>query len=260
MITGDYDQLKEMAGTHVCAEDNGHLVVAWHKDKSQYYLKCGICGETKDITRVMSLTEQLKTGEELPEPVKSNVEKSIRRRAEKLPQAPQAETFTGIPATDLGTGELLSMQQFQMIVVYARKYDLDPLRSHVVLMYGKPYVTLDGYLFHAHQVNIPYQLRSRPLDEDERITYQIPGGAHAWVCEIIKGAGDRSFIGLGIVTQEEMTETSKRDKTKLASPVVARHPWQLAQKRAEWQALRRAFPIGEGIPGEEGRDNVPTDT
>jgi len=23
------------------------------------------------------------------------------------------------------------------------------------------------------------------------------------------------------------------------------HPWQLAQKRVEWQALRRAFPIGE---------------
>ncbi|MBA7580553.1 hypothetical protein ES708_22446 [subsurface metagenome] len=51
--------------------------------------------------------------------------------------------------------------------------------------------------------------------------------------------------GLGIVTREEMEAKSPRDETKLRSPVVAAHPWQLAQKRAEWQALRRGFPIGE---------------
>jgi len=56
---------------------------------------------------------------------------------------------------------------------------------------------------------------------------------------------DQWFGGIGIVTQEEMTEPSKRHPDQLRSPVVAKHPWQLAQKRAEWQAMRRAFPIGE---------------
>jgi len=115
----------------------------------------------------------------------------------------------------------------------------------VVIMYGEPYITIDGYLFHANRSRIHYKLESRPLTDDERKAMRTTNEKdHAWKCELnILGGG--SFTGLGIVTEEEMTATSKRDSTRLRSPVVAAHPWQLAQKRAEWQALRRGFPIGE---------------
>ena len=67
---------------------------------------------------------------------------------------------------------------------------------------------------------------------------------HSWIatCSIPK-TGEK-FIGTGIVTYAEMTEMSEKRPDTLAHPVVAAHPWQLGQKRAEWQALRRAFPIG----------------
>jgi len=251
MITGDYDQLRDLADNNVCAADNGRLNVAWHKERNCYYIKCAVCGECKTMTRVLSLTEAHKAGAELPEPIKSNVKKSIEKRAASLPGAPQAETFSGIPATDLGTGELLKLEMIQALSIYARKYGLDPARSHVCLMYGKPYITIDGYLYYTDKTGKNYSINSRPLNDDERNTYQIGENDHAWLAEVQLFDPFRHFPGLGIVTAEEMTEKSKSNPNQLASPVVAKHPWQLAQKRAEWQALRRAFPIGESPQGEE---------
>lgn len=68
---------------------------------------------------------------------------------------------------------------------------------------------------------------------------------HGWIAKVSYTENGSTFTGTGIVTYEEMIAKSKTKPDKLASPVVAAHPWQLAQKRSEWQAMRRAFPIGE---------------
>lgn len=251
MITGDYDQLNDLVGNHACAVCQGHLVVAWHKDKSCYYIKCGACDECKAITKVMSLTEAHKAGEELPEPVKSNVKKAIEKRAQRLPKEPAAETFSGVPAADLGTGELVPVDKLQALVAYARRYGLDPARGHVALMYGEPYFTIDAYLYHAKQEKIPYSLFAWPLTDKERDQYQIDTGDHAWMSKVVLIDSGASFEGIGIVTKAEMDEMSKRYPDRYANPVVREKPWYQAKKRAEWQALRRAFPIGDS---EEGRD------
>jgi len=249
MITGDYDQLKDLAANNVCAADNGHLVVCWDKEANCYRLKCGVCDKTKTITRVMSLTEEHKAGTELPPAVKDRVEKGMAKRQPKPPPAPAAVTMGGVPATDLGTGELLLPEIIKALIDYALGYGLDPRRGHVCLMYGKPYITIDGYLYHAKKSGQQFTLASSPLSEDARKQYQIKEGDYAWLATITLIPSGASMTGLGIVTQEEMTAKSKKNPEQLAAPVVARHPWQLAQKRAEWQALRRAFPIGETESG-----------
>jgi len=251
MITGKSEELQAMADNNVCAADGGHLTVAWDSTASMYYLRCGVCNVTKGITHSKSVTEAYKAGEPLPPQVKDNVEKSMAKRQAKHPLPAGAVTMGGIPASDLGTGELLTLDVMKALVNYAHLYGLDPRRGHVCLMYGKPYITIDGYLYHANESGIPYSLASRPLTDNEKSSYQIPEGAFAWLSTVTLTATGAYLTGQGIVTKEEMTEMSKRDPSKLAAPVVARHPWQLAQKRAEWQALRRAFPIGEQDRGEE---------
>lgn len=245
MITGDYDHLKEIARDNVCSEHGTPLEIAWYGTAKTSVLRCGHDHYPDRVTRQLSLTQMHKAGIELPEPIKSNVEKGIRRRAMTQGKQPQAKTFSGVPTTDLATGELLTLEVVKALVRYTHRYQLDPRRGHVVMMYGKPYITIDGYLYHANQTKQAYKLNSRPLTADERKTYQIGEEDYAWVAEIIMDEGKRSFIGLGIVTKEEMILPSKRDPSIPASPVVAKHPWQLTQKRAEWQACRRAFPIGE---------------
>ena len=245
MIKGDYEKLKDLAGRNVCAEHHTPLEIAWHSQEKAWVLRCGHDHYPDAIVRQLTLTEMHKAGEELPSFIEDKVKHRMRRKAmEKTKQTKETE-LSLVPAADLGTGELLTREMLTAIVLYAKTYDLDPDRGHVVLMYGKPYITIDGYLYHAARSGKPYSLISRPMTTEEEKQYKIGPTDHGWIAELSFTETGAKFIGTGIVTYEEMTAKSPRDATRLRSPVVAAHPWQLAQKRAEWQALRRAFPIGE---------------
>lgn len=245
MIKGDYDLLDRIAKNNVCAEHHTPLTVAWHSGEKCWTLRCGEGHYPDAVTRQLSLTQEFKSGNVIDTNIVNNIYKGQRRR--QMQQGKKVIPFTigEAPGADLGTGELLLPEQVQALQEYALKYHLDIFRSHVVLMYSKPYITLDGYLFYARQSKVDYTLQSRPMTTEELNLYKIGATDHAWIAEVILTQSGARFNGLGIVTYEEMTAKSPRDDTKLRSPVVAAHPWQLAQKRAEWQAMRRAFPIGE---------------
>lgn len=245
MIKGDYDELTAIAANNVCSEHNTPLSVAWHDKEAIHVIRCGHGEYPDDIVRIMSLTEDIRQGKDVPEPIKSNVEKASRRRSSIQPKNDLTPALSELPKTDLGTGEILAPHMVTALLTYAYRYGLDPFRGHVVIYYGKPYIGIDGYLYHANQVEVPYSLRSKPLNKEQRIEYLVPEGSHAWLATVEFLETGQEFNGIGIVTAEELTEKSKRDQNQLRYPVVAKHPWQLAQKRAEWQALRRAFPIGE---------------
>jgi len=249
MIKLPSDQLKDLARTQLCGICKEPLNVVWNAQGNCETLQCYKGHFPDQLVRNPSITEEFKQG-------KVGQDVATRRAqefAKKLP-APDAPIPSGqslgfLPVADLETGELLDPIIIRALIDYAHRYELDPYRGHVVIMHGKPYIGLDGYIYHADQTGVPYSLKSRPLTMDERLTYQVPEGAHAWTAEVVKKISDTSFTGMGIVTQAEMTEMSKKHPDRLRSPVVAKHPWQLSQKRAEWQAMRRAFPIGS--PDEE---------
>jgi len=244
MIKGEYDYLKALAEINECAEHGLPLVVATHPTDACYVLRCGEGHYPDTIRHIPSLTEEYKQGTLAEGPIADNIKKRQRRKAMSTNRQLQTQVLGDLPRADLATGEMLAPETVTALQLYAHKYGLDPYRGHVVIMYGKPYIGLDGYLYHALSTKKPFQLRSRPLTDEERITYLAGEGNHAWLCEIIIGDNESSFTGLGIVTREEIEAKSTKHPEKLRSPVVAAHPWQLAQKRAEWQALRRAFPIG----------------
>lgn len=255
MIKGEYEYLNDLAKNNLCADHLSELLVATHPTESCYVLRCGHDHYPDNIIPWLSLTEEFKQGFKLPEPIKSNVEKGIDKRGTRPSKQSTAVTFRGIPAADLGSGQLIPRETLEALVKYAEDYGLDPRRSHVVLYFGKPYIGLDGYLFHANRSKRPYSLRSRPMTTEEAKTFKIGETDHGWIAELEILDTKGCFIGVGIVTYEEMTAKSERDPTQFRAPVVAKHPWQLAQKRAEWQVLRRGFPIGEErIKSDETRD------
>lgn len=245
MITGEYEQLRDIADNSVCAEHKAHLTVAWHKDKNCYYLKCGTCDECKAVVRVESPTELFKRGEPLPGPVEDNVRKGLAKRAAKVPKVPGAVTTFGISAVDLDTGELVPYERLAALVLYARSYGLDPMRGHVALMHGEPYITIDGYLYHAHQQKVHFSLTGRPLRIDEMEAQGYGVGDLGWKSTVTKLDTGEVFEGYGFVKDSELTEMSKKHPDRLRYPVVAEKPGDMVIKRGDWQALRRAFPIGE---------------
>lgn len=238
MITGKSEELAEYVKTHCCPEHpDKELVVAWNRDQG-YIIRCGAGHYPEEIVNKLSRTRQYKTGE-------------------LWKVDPE---FSLLPTKDLETGQALSAAQIRSLIVYAEKYGLDPYRGHVVMMFGNPYIGLDGYLYHAKQAGIAYTLKSRPLGPQERTDYQVEEGDHAWTANLNINYGYQYFVGLGIVKASELTEQSKKTPDRLRYPVVAAHPWQLAQKRAEWQAMRRGFPIGESPEKKEGEHGDTTDS
>ncbi len=252
MIKGEHNYLKNLAGINVCAEHGLPLVVATHPTDATYVLRCGHGHYPDAIRRVPTLIEEYKQGSLPDGPIADNIKKRSRKKAMSTNRQLQTQVLGELPRADLGTGEMLAPDQVHALMTYAQKYGLDPYRGHVLIMYGKPYIGLDGYLYHANKTGKPYQLNSRPLTEDERDAYQVDLGDHAWVCEVILPEEKKSFIGLGIVTRKEIEAKSTKHPEQLRSPVVAAHPHLLTQKRAEWQGMRRAFPIGESEEVKEG--------
>lgn len=251
MIKGEYDYLKNLAEINECAEHGNPLTVATHPTDATYVLRCGENHYPDTIRRIPTLTEEFKQGTLPDGPIADNIKKRSRKQAMSSNKQLQTQVLGDLPKADLATGEMLGPEQVTALQLYAHKYGLDPYRGHVLIMYGKPYIGLDGYLYHANRTGKDYQLQSRPLTKDERSDYQVDEGDHAWLATVNIDGGKSSFTGLGIVTKKEIEAKSTKHPEQMRSPVVAAHPHLLAQKRAEWQALRRAFPIGESEGKEE---------
>lgn len=223
MITGKKEELDQYVETHCCPEHSNPLVVAWDAKENSYVIRCGAGHFPEEIVSKKSRTRQFKEG--------------TLQKVDPL--------FNLLPKTDLATGELLSPEKLHFLINYADKYGLDAYRGHVVLMYGQPYIGLDGYLWHANQEKVDYKLKSRPMSKEERADYQVKEGDHGWLAFLEIDHGKKYFDGVGIVTKEELEEEAKGKPGVKRYPVVAAKPWQMCQKRAEWQAMRRGFPIGE---------------
>lgn len=228
MIKGEHAELTKIAEVNVCAECGALLSVATHQESGVFAIRCGNGHWPDAVKRAPTLAQRSKQGEALP----------------------ATATYSRLPDTDLGTGGKLSAQQVSALCNYAMSLSLRPELGHVMLMYGRPYIGLDGYIFYAKRCRLPYTLRSRPMTPAEREANQLVPGDHGWISELER-LDDQSYaMGVGVVTLSEMSATSDKRPGQLRSPVVAAHPWQLAQKRAEWQAFRRVFPLGDGEPSE----------
>lgn len=223
MIKGDKDKLLAIARDNVCSEHKIPLEVQWDDKEETNVLFCPYGHYPAAIVR--SSVEGHKVFDKNSPPLKTG--------------------FESLPKADLGNNAIISPEVILSMTRYAEKYGLDIYRGHVVLFYGKPYIGLDGYLYHANRSGVKYSLESRPMTTSELKQYQVGKTDHGWLATANLTETGQKFNGTGIVTCEEMTAKSPRNPDQLKSPVVAAHPWQLAQKRAEWQAMRRAFPIGE---------------
>ena len=150
-----------------------------------------------------------------------------------------------VPRKDAGDGSLLTREARDMIVVVGDKIGLDPCLGHVILYYGKPYVTEAGMLYYAHRSGKFNGIESRPLTADEREFYQIDQGEDAWIASAWRKGFAIPFTGIGRARADEKNPVAR------GSFVEHQHPQRMAAKRAEMQALRKAFPVGLPIWEEE---------
>lgn len=222
MIKGTSDYLTEIAKSHVCADHNTPVEVAWLATENTYALRCGKDHYPAEVTRIQSLTEAYKAGD--PE---------VLGTLEPI-----------IPRSDLATGELLAPHQISNLIAYAERYGLDPYRGHVCLMFGRPYPTIEGLEYHARKTRAPFSVKGRPLTTDELRSLGYQEGDIGYISTVTRTDTGEEAQGLGFITMFEREEMSKKKPDHRRYPVVAEKWGSMVIKRAEWQALRRMFPLG----------------
>ena len=157
----------------------------------------------------------------------------------------------------------LSATDKQMLVTVAIEYGLDPLMGELTVFQGRPYVSIDGRYRKAHETGQLEGVESRPASATEREIWEIPAGDFFFRAEVWKKGCAHPFVGWGRVRHAE-TEAPKSGAAGYRPLEV--NPQRMAEKRAEAQALRKAFylplpsteaPDDEGQPPQPGPQAAP---
>jgi hypothetical protein len=121
--------------------------------------------------------------------------------------------------------ERMAPEQVELFLAIAKRYDLDPMLKHLVMVDGRPFVTRDGLLWIAHRSGV-----LDGIEVSEPKVVNLPGVGEFWTCTARVWRKDMS----------RPFEYRGRYPTKGGN---VRYAPEMAVKTAESQALRRAFNI-----------------
>jgi len=160
--------------------------------------------------------------------------------------------------------QALSESDKRMLALVTITYGFDPLMGEISIYQGKPYVSIDGRYRKAQETGLFMGMNTRPATKQEKDEWGIPEGDfffHA-EAEVYNKEAKRTakFVGWGRIRVDEMKIVKDGDKYK---PIVT-NPQRMAEKRAEAQALRKAFHInlpsiemaGTGTEEDENNPNI----
>jgi len=233
----EYEEMRAMEQTHVCAECGAPLVTAWTKDGKGYALVCGRNRSHQGYKPILSPSQALAQGK-----MDEVAGKGTQEALEQLAKEGKAAVSLML-TTDLASRHALSEEQVKALVTWGITIGVKPWLGHVCLYFGKPYLTIDGYYYKNNKRQTPYSLSTRPMSASERKDYQLAKGDYGWLAEARDRDGASQGIGIGIVTRDEVEGKSDKNPEQFRAPVVHSHPQRMAEKRAEWQLLRKLIPL-----------------
>ncbi len=234
----DWRTAGEVAKANVCAVCGADLVVVRDAATLDMTIRCGRDKAHQGYVEPAGAEQAVRRGE-MPTGSKPEDRRPQERAVElRGPELERALT------TDIATGEVLPPARVQMLLAFAAEAGLNVKLGHVMIYQGAPRVTVDGYHYKARSRNTPVRVATRPLAEEEYKLYKIAESDYAWIAWDADRTEATSETGLGIVTMAEVNEMSAKQPNRHRSPVVHGHPRRMAQKRAEWQFLRKVVPLG----------------
>ncbi len=138
----------------------------------------------------------------------------------------------------------LTIQDKKILVAAALTYGLDPLMGELTIYQGRPFIGIDGRYRKAQETGHLDGVESRPATKAEKAEREIPDGDYLYRAEVWCKGATHAFVGWGRVRAAETKPGSNKpgDNTSTYKP-IQNDPQRMAEKRAEAQALRKAFHI-----------------
>lgn len=232
-----FEEMRALEKTHICAVCEGELLTIWDAEGDCHRLCCGVDHTHNGVKRRSTTSELLARGE-LDEVAGKGAQASLEKLAREHP-----ERFTLLAKKDIQTTKELTLEQLGGLVSFAESVGLNAYLGHVCFYYSKPYISIDGYYYLNNQRENPYRIGTRPMAQWEKTAYSVGDEDIAFIAEAWLDMEKLPTIGIGIVTQEEIEGKSVRQPEQYRAPVVHSHPQRMAEKRAEWQLLRKLIPL-----------------
>jgi len=220
------EEMLRASKNHICAECGAFLKVSWSNERNRYALVCERFAEHNGIRRLGRDPEVAEIRNKLKgEPIQMET-----TALQKLgPQAMMERVNQARFPKDL------TIADRQLIAKISIEYGLDPLFNELMIYQGRPYITIDSRRRKAQETEKLDGISARPATKEEKEARRVPAEDYLYIAEVwVKGAS-HPFLGVGRVKAEETTG----DKHL---PIV-KDPAAQCEKRAEAQALRRAFHI-----------------
>ena len=235
MITEEtmtYDEMKKAVDQgYLCAKCQGALTIGWGGGFgiNGYILRCGNDINHTGITRHDKKYEQkIKEGFSMDSNALMTMPEAAMMKRVEMARFPQE----------------LTVADKRLLAQVAITYGFDPLMGEVTIYEGRPYVSIDGRYRKAQETGRLDGVETRPASKKEKEDWQIPEGDWFFRSEVYVKDASHPFIAWGRVRASETRPGSRRqgDTTSTYKP-IQNNPQRMAEKRAEAQALRKAFHI-----------------
>jgi hypothetical protein len=155
-----------------------------------------------------------------------------------LPIAEQKKFVETALSTKLD--KLPEKQQQAVLIAFGNHTGLRPELGEVMIYQGGIYVTIAGRWRNAHRHGLLMGTRPRPANDAEKRNAGYQRDDIVWICDVWRKGCTQPFTGWGKVTAKEI-------KAANVHTPQHKHPVEIARKRAQYDALRCAFPLDEQL-------------
>lgn len=220
-----------------CAECGSEIVKIWDDETSQHRWMCSKDNTHNGYQKKLGPQKALARGE---------ADKLLGKGAQKDLENRVSGTMpllSVIPKQDAGDFTPIDLGKLQGLIQWADSVGLNALLGHVELYFGEPRVSIDGYYYLNNKREKPYRIGTQPMLGRDKDDYQLEPGDYGSIAISFLDGDRLPEIGIGIVKAKELTEESKKRPGQKRYPIVAEHPQRMAEKRAEWQLLRKLVPL-----------------
>ncbi len=214
-----------------CGQCDGNLTVAWGGSHGidGYILRCSNDMDHNTVERLRPSEEERWFHRLLRGEAKLNQNTSTalmtmteKDMVERVGKAKFVKDLTAVEAKRLALACIT--------------YGFDPIMHELTIYQGNPYVSVDGRYRKAQETGQLDGVSCRPATKEERQEWEVADEDKFFRAEVYRKDAQHPFVGWGKVTAKEIERANEH--TPLAT-----NPMRMAEKRAEVQALRKAFSI-----------------
>ena len=250
-LRAQYDDLVAIRKNKRCRVCHSPIAIALRYlvllERQRYYLRCGCWPEPPQLQHVESTYEAYKRGADLPLHTANVIERKLRGE-EKLSTAIQkAETEKHIRSFGDVSGD-----QVAKAIGLVERYGFSPY-LHLTVYQKRVTTTVDGlYWWVRTHSGVAFDMVSEVIPTTEKAQYGVAEHEIGVIAKVYRRGENRpACTGFG------RASSTKGREVVQGSFVEAQHPYRMAEKRAEAQALRKFLAIGDVTLPEELEETAP---